>query len=844
MNAGTCACPAGARCENPGKHPCDAGWPDQASDDPGQAARWWRPRDPAQDGGEDWRPRANIGLLMGDGRHFLVDVDISGDKTGDESLATLIAHHGQDLPHTLTYQTGSGGRQFVMLAPPETDVRNSVSELAAYLDIRGHHGFGIAPPSISGKGPYSIVADVAPQPPPTWLADWLRDQQRKREERLRALPKGDNDREVPAELSRRASAYVRSALQSAVERVAGTPESARNNSLNKEAWGIFSRFAVAGLLDPGDAATAFKSAAESCGLYGAEIARTIRSAYEGALAKPRSGELPDWLFEKPVPPPSAPPTITKMVRTFEELYQLRRASTGEFISRPEDPSEPPIVGDIDEELGYVMMRWWRADAEAWNDGAAERIGKIDPDAPPKKDDDKGDHAVIFPPVSYFSNALEHLRSSASGHKPVIQHIRCCSDGRTRIIVDLADETGRVILITARGFMLADPRDLDGQPWFRRGVAALPQHEPEEPGDVRAALADAATILNLSDEQWRITLCGLIGAHFPDCDKPGWWLTGPSGCGKTTRGRMISGWVDPVIQLGARLNLKRDERDARTRAMHEYVLTFDNLSAFSQDLSDWWCRLHTGASENVRKLHSDNTMLSFSYKRQGLATSLALPEGLQSDALRRVLHLDLPPSDGHLDSSFLWRKYLEIKPKVLGALYMVLSGVLRELEAAEREELADLPEMSDFARYLRAADRAYQLGLYDVYVRHSMEVQLHAAADSPLVGLLRDWLESLPGTEFTGTPEAFYEGLGGFAGLRTGEQWWPKSPAWLDRRLTKLHLPLSVSGILFEKGWGTAGDRQVTVRRVRAVPLFDVPPEEGEEMQLPTALPTAFTPSPR
>ena len=150
VSNGACACPAGARCENTGKHPCDQGWPDLATDDPEEAARWWRPRDPAQDAGEDWRPKANIGLMM-DQRVFLLDVDISDEKTGDESLTTLIAHHGQDLPHTLTYRTGSGGRQFVMLAPPDTEIRNSVSELADYLDIRGHHGYGIAPPSVTAR---------------------------------------------------------------------------------------------------------------------------------------------------------------------------------------------------------------------------------------------------------------------------------------------------------------------------------------------------------------------------------------------------------------------------------------------------------------------------------------------------------------------------------------------------------------------------------------------------------------------------------------------------------------------------------------------------------------------
>jgi hypothetical protein len=818
MRADSCACPAGARCDNPGKHPCDLQWPDQATDDPDQAARWWRPRDPAQDGGEDWRPRANLGLAMGHD-HFVLDIDISDVKTGDETMAALVSHHGQDLPHTLTYQTGSGGRQFVMLIPPGTEVRNSASELGSFLDIRGYHGYGIAPPSVSGKGPYRVVADTTPAPPPGWLAEWLAAQQRKRQDRLAALPKGKDGRQAPAELSRRAAAYVRSALQSAVERVAEAPDGERNNVLNRECFIVFSRFGGTGLLEEGDAATAFKAAAESAGLYGAEVPRTIASAAQGAEGKPRSGELPEWLFDTPSPAPRVPPSIVSMVYDFEKMYQLRRATTGEFISRPVSMDEPCLVGDIGDELGWLVRRWWRASAEAWNAALPKKVGMIDPDKPDDKQEE-AEHAVIMPVDGSITNVLHNLCASAIGHERVIQHIRCASDGQTYILVDLADDSGMVVLITASGFSVVDPRRLDGQPWFRRGGAMMPQMRPEEPRDIREELAEARFILGLSEDQWLVALCGLIGAHFPDCDKPGWWLTGAPGTGKTTRGRMLAGFIDPAAHLGARLNLKRDERDARTRAIHEYIVTMDNITGLSQDLSDWWCRLHTGTVENVRKLHSDNTLLTYQYKRQGLATSLVLPAGLEADALRRVLHLDLPAEETHLDATALWARYRASKPRILGALYRVLAGTLRELEATERELPPDLPEMADFSKYLIAADRAYSLGLYQAYVRHAAEVQLHAAADDPFVSVIKRWLEALPGAEFTGTPSAFHTQLSDFAGVGVAESWWPRNVRALSRKMTVLHRPLELTGILVRTGWAADHGREVHLRLLEASLIHD------------------------
>ena len=110
-------------------------WHDIATADAEQAARWWRPLAPGEDR-VDWRPKANIGILMGV-KHFLLDVDMGEDQQGDVSLTALITAHKEDMPHTLMYQTGGGGRQHVMLLPEGVEVRNSVSELGDNLDIRG-----------------------------------------------------------------------------------------------------------------------------------------------------------------------------------------------------------------------------------------------------------------------------------------------------------------------------------------------------------------------------------------------------------------------------------------------------------------------------------------------------------------------------------------------------------------------------------------------------------------------------------------------------------------------------------------------------------------------------------
>ena len=41
---------------------------------------------------------------------------------------------------------------------------------------------------------------------------------------------------------------------------------------------------------------------------------------------------------------------------------------------------------------------------------------------------------------------------------------------------------------------------------------------------------------------------------------------------------------------------------------------DNLTQITQEESDFWCTLHTGPAAQGRKLHSDNTLLTFRYKQ--------------------------------------------------------------------------------------------------------------------------------------------------------------------------------------------------------------------------------------
>ena len=122
-----------------GKTPLIQKWPDLASTDELVLRKWWA----------EW-PEANIGLATGkESGVFVLDVDVSNNKKGQESLNQLEADTGE-IPDTLESMTGSGGRH-LFFKTSAREVRNK-QNLRPGLDVRGDGGYVVLPPSVHECG--------------------------------------------------------------------------------------------------------------------------------------------------------------------------------------------------------------------------------------------------------------------------------------------------------------------------------------------------------------------------------------------------------------------------------------------------------------------------------------------------------------------------------------------------------------------------------------------------------------------------------------------------------------------------------------------------------------------
>ena len=134
---GKCTC--GRGCEKPGKAPhyrlCPQG-SKQGTTDAATVDSWFALKE-----------RFNLGIVAGE-QSGIVIVDVDIDKGGKASWAKLTGGKKQETP---TVETGSGGGHFYY-KHPGGNVRNSAGTIGDGVDVRGKHGYCVAPPSMHPCG--------------------------------------------------------------------------------------------------------------------------------------------------------------------------------------------------------------------------------------------------------------------------------------------------------------------------------------------------------------------------------------------------------------------------------------------------------------------------------------------------------------------------------------------------------------------------------------------------------------------------------------------------------------------------------------------------------------------
>jgi hypothetical protein len=249
-----------------------------------QLRRWW----------QRW-PNAMIGMPTGPRTRVWVldvDVDLIANIQGSHVMTRLFAIHGQ-LSNTAISITPRGGWHF-FFCWDGANIRCSIGKLGPGVDVRGHGGYVVLPPSERSDGAkyHWYTSGVKATEAPSWLVEEILKVQSRDEPRLTMPVITFNG--TPSKLSgpfpMRDRVWARAALEEECALVVAAPVGTRNTTLNRAAFNLF-QIVAGGALSEQEVGDRLFAAADACGLIAddgvPQVLATIKSGACAGFKKPR-----------------------------------------------------------------------------------------------------------------------------------------------------------------------------------------------------------------------------------------------------------------------------------------------------------------------------------------------------------------------------------------------------------------------------------------------------------------------------------------------------------------------------------------------------------------------------
>jgi hypothetical protein len=334
----------------------------------------------------------------------------------------------------------------------------------------------------------------------------------------------------------------------------------------------------------------------------------------------------------------------------------------------------------------------------------------------------------------LSDTLMVLEGKAQQMEPTELCLRVGRAPDGRLVLDLGDDDGTVVIISPTGWEVSDRSPV----LFMRTRPTLPLPVPSRAG----SLGRLRELLNVTDEDWPLLEAWLVAALIPDIPHPVLLLKGEQGTAKSWLARMLAALMDPS---SAQLRTApRNVEDWAVAAAASWITPLDNVSDLEPWLQDAICRAVTGDGLLRRLLYTDVDVSVLSFRRVVCITSID-PGRLHGDLADRLLSLELERIDdarrqGDEEVLAAWRA---AQPVALGGLLDLTVEVLRLLPSIRRR---DLPRMADFGRVLLAVDELTDTKAYLRYVEEaSRTAEQVADADSVTLAVRERITEPWAGT---------------------------------------------------------------------------------------------------
>lgn len=314
---------------------------------------------------------------------------------------------------------------------------------------------------------------------------------------------------------------------------------------------------------------------------------------------------------------------------------------------------------------------------------------------------------------------------------------------------------------------------------------------------KGAMADLSQLYRISRKDRLLFEIHQVAMFLEKCPIPIMNILGEQGSNKTTLAKSVKQLVDPSGNNISSLPRKNEE--LYLHFYNRYLASFDNVSWFSQTVSDILCRAITGEGQSKRQLYTDSNEVIYNYQRKiivnGIAPSLEFPDYRE----RSIFYETLPLKEHErLTEEEYQKRFKELLPYVLGEIFVALQNALQMYDSV-KSELKDLPRMADFTIYGECISRAlgYEPFSFVEQYKERMSVNALDIVESyPIIQIIEKLMEGK--SRYEDTVSRFHKDvmiISGEEGIEVHSKsvQFPASPNKVRQHIQKLKANLRVMG---------------------------------------------------
>ena len=351
-------------------------------------------------------------------------------------------------------------------------------------------------------------------------------------------------------------------------------------------------------------------------------------------------------------------------------------------------------------------------------------------------------------------------------------------------IDLCDDKWRAILVTATGWRIM----VQPEPRFIRSKSMRPLPVPVKGGSIDALWK----LCNIPENERHLVMAWILESYRPDTPYPVLELIGEQGSAKSTTQSTLRTFIDPnKAMLRGR---PKSVEDLFVSAGNSHIVSLENLSGITADLSDALCTIATGGGMAGRLLYTNSeesvTEVHNPVILNGIGAVITRP-----DLLDRAIALCLQTINDNRMTEGEHKAALQVEAgSIFGGILDLFSRTLAKLPSVTIDP-ASRPRMADFAMLGEAMHQAagHEAGSFVAsYQSHRQDAIRRTIDSNPVATACLAFIEK--GHSFKGTVKGLLELLDRYAPPIERADYWPKSPKGLADALRRVAPALRQMGI--------------------------------------------------